>query len=153
MGRASARTTPGTASDDVDARLAAIAGRMEQLLAAPAGLCEKAALELVNLSEQVACLRVAYEDDRADEFAITTAYAAGELRGRARGLAEGLAEGERRARQRPARTQDGQAVIRLLPGGRSEAPRRVSAATIVRAAALAAGTASTATATAIPVPE
>ena len=148
MGRngASARSRPDTPGDDADTRLAAITARAEQILADPAGLCEKAAFELVNLSEQIACLRVALEDDAADAFAISVAHAAGVI------------EGERRAaaRQRPAAPrsslQDPQPILRLLPPVPSEKPRRVPAAVIVAAAGkLAAGTASTAAA--IPLPD
>ena len=138
MGRAAPRSRPDTPGDDLDTRLAALAGRAEKLLARweQESPCGDAVLAGVELSEQLARAAVAYEDDAADEFAVTTAFAAG------------IAEGERRAaaRQQPReRSQDGAPVIRLIPGGLSERPRRVSAARIVAAAgAVAAGTASTA---------
>ena len=140
MGRngASARSRPDTPGDDADTRLAAIMATMERILADPAGLCESATFALVDLGQKIDCLRVALEDDAADKFAVTTAYSAGFM------------AGQRSASQRqPARksAEDGAPVIRLIPGGLSEKPRRVSAARIVAAAgAVAAGTASTAAA-------
>ena len=131
--------------DDLAARHAGLIARTERLLAdwEQHPPCGDAVHEGVNLSEQLARLAVAYEDDRADEFAVTTAFNAG------------FTAGQRSAaQQQPSRksTQDGAPVIRLLPPLPAGKPRRVPAAVIVAAAGkLAAGTASTAAA--IPLPD
>lgn len=75
--------------DDTAARLAAIAGDLERLLANPPGLCESAEALLVNASEQLASVRVALEDNAAVLSAVADGYAAG--------YASGLTEGLRRA--------------------------------------------------------
>lgn len=112
---------PAMTGEELEAELAAAAGDLKKLVAkwCRRPPCEHALIEGVNVSEQLAAVRVAFEDYLTVTSAIRDAHAGGH----ATGFEAGLAEGRRRAAEqqlpRPRKGSHGKQgpLLRALEGG------------------------------------